>query len=426
MKKNLLFVYCMLFITALNAQQEAGFENLNLKAGSFKNGSDGAGGFTSGGFRFLNSYLPEWYSWSGFAVSAVTDNQLKGWENQYCAIPGRGALNTSSYAVSYVFDKSVVEFPETVVTGFYVTNNTYTYWSMKEGDFFSKKFGGVSGKDPDWFKLTVTGIRKNGETAGTFDFYLADYRSESPLQDYIVNDWKWIGLASFGPVVKLNFTLSSSDNGDWGMNTPAYFCLDQLNHTDQAPAVINPIADITRERNDKSEIRIPLLPVFSDPDSPDERMVYSIENVQDTNIARIFLNSVFISKSPVTRDAWLSVNLKGNIGQTDITIGASSDGKKTTDTFRITAAAVTSARLIGNPLPKVYPNPFSDRITIDYNSYIQQIILTDSEGKVLLKNDVNHSGTTVLDGLDIYPAGIYFLRIQGLEDLHWVKLLKSR
>ena len=134
MKKNLLFVYCMLFITALNAQQEAGFENFNMKAGLFKNGSDGAGGFTSGGFRFLNSYLPEWYSWSGFAVSAVTDNQLKGWENQYCAIPGRGALNTSSYAVSYVFDKSVVEFPETVVTGFYVTNNTYAYWSMKEGN----------------------------------------------------------------------------------------------------------------------------------------------------------------------------------------------------------------------------------------------------------------------------------------------------
>jgi len=29
-------------------------------------------------------------------------------------------------------------------------------------------------------------------------------------------------------VKKLGFALSSSDNGDWGMNTPAYFCFDNF------------------------------------------------------------------------------------------------------------------------------------------------------------------------------------------------------
>ena len=29
-------------------------------------------------------------------------------------------------------------------------------------------------------------------------------------------------------VKKLHFSLSSTDNGDWGMNTPAYFCMDDI------------------------------------------------------------------------------------------------------------------------------------------------------------------------------------------------------
>ena len=59
---------------------------------------------------------------------------------------------------------------------------------MRDGDAFSKKFGGASGDDPDWFKLTITGNDSTGASVGSVDFYLADYRSSTNSLAYIVSD----------------------------------------------------------------------------------------------------------------------------------------------------------------------------------------------------------------------------------------------
>ncbi len=63
-------------------------------------------------------------SWSGFAASAVTDNQTEGWSNQYSAVAGSGALQTDAYAVAYVDGYSEIDFTEATVSGFYITNAT--------------------------------------------------------------------------------------------------------------------------------------------------------------------------------------------------------------------------------------------------------------------------------------------------------------
>ena len=60
-------------------------------------------------------------------------------------------------------------------------------------------------------------------------FYLADYRSTDSAHDYIVDDWTWVDLSGLGTVDRIEFTLSSSDVGSFGMNTPAYFAMDCLN-----------------------------------------------------------------------------------------------------------------------------------------------------------------------------------------------------
>ena len=57
-----------------------------------------------------------------------------------------------------------------------VTNTTYAALSMRDGDSFAKKFGGPSGNDPDYFRLTITGKDSGGSTIGSVEFYLADYR----------------------------------------------------------------------------------------------------------------------------------------------------------------------------------------------------------------------------------------------------------
>jgi hypothetical protein len=48
--------------------------------------------------------------------------------------------------------------------------------------------------------------------------------------DYIINDWRWISLQKLGRISKLEFSLRLSDRGDFGMNTPGYFCTGNLNH----------------------------------------------------------------------------------------------------------------------------------------------------------------------------------------------------
>jgi hypothetical protein len=100
---------------------------------------------------------------------------------------------------------------------------------MKNGDAFSKKFGGETGNDPDWFLLTIEGFDSNYKSTGKVYFNLADFAYSNNANDYIVNNWKWVDLSRLGRISKLEFSLRSSDNGTWGMNTPGYFCIDNLN-----------------------------------------------------------------------------------------------------------------------------------------------------------------------------------------------------
>lgn len=214
----------------------ADFEDLDLETNSYWNGSEGDGFFQTNNTIFSNNYNTEYGSWSQWAYSSVTDNTTAGWSNQYSAITG-GSFeainsNTGTYGVSYAsaYEPPVVKFADQrahMVKGFYVTNSTYAALSMRDGDAYSKKFGGATGIDPDWLKLSVYGFH-NGENTDTITFYLADYRFDNNAQDYIIQTWQWIELSQLGYVDSLQMLLSSSDVGQWGMNTPAYFCADNF------------------------------------------------------------------------------------------------------------------------------------------------------------------------------------------------------
>ena len=222
----------------------ANFDDLSLAPESYWNGSDGSGGFQSGPAWFNNNYT-DWgggfYSWDGWAYSNTTDIATAGYTNQYSAVTG-GGFYSNNYGIScvpldfmggtYEPIPTALTFTDTtdgyIAAGAYFTNTTYVYLSMKYGDIFAKKFGGSSGNDPDWFLLTITGKDASGGKTGTVEFYLADYRFEDNIKDYIVENWEYIDLSSLGVVKSLEFSLSSSDVGDWGMNTPAYFALDTI------------------------------------------------------------------------------------------------------------------------------------------------------------------------------------------------------
>ncbi len=231
--RNLVCLTTVLAITSISTAADiANFEDLILDPNSYWNGSDDSGGFASGQAYFGNYYDNTWGEyWDGFAYSNISDSETDGMAGQYNSIAGGGQNGSANYAVGYVGwvdPPTITLHTAQTVAGLYVTNNNYTYYSMLNGDVFSKKFGGESGDDEDWFLLTITGKDSNEAITGTVDFYLADYTPANNSLDYIVDTWELVDLTLLGVVKSLEFSLTSSDTSGWGMNTPAYFVIDTI------------------------------------------------------------------------------------------------------------------------------------------------------------------------------------------------------
>lgn len=219
-------------LTPAHAATTSTFDDLPLAANSaFLPGSETQ--FTSGAARFSHHYTDYGFGccWNGWTYSNQTDTTTAGFENQYSAFAGSGAQGSSNYGVAFLGEAELDLSGAGIVHSVALTNTTYTALSMRDGDAFAKQFGGASGDDADFLKLTITGIDDAGLSTGSVDFYLADYRYADQRADYIVRDWTAVDLSSLGIVSGLRFQMSSSDNGRFGMNTPAYFALDDLSVT---------------------------------------------------------------------------------------------------------------------------------------------------------------------------------------------------
>lgn len=186
--------------------------------------------YESGKAQFGLIYNDEYNSWSGVAYSKQIDNTQTGTDGQFVAMPGQGAEGSEVYGIMNGSDTINFTYEgQAVPQSIRITNNAYAYHSMKDGDQFAKKFGGEDGNDPDYFRLTITGLNENNmPTTSAIVFYLADYRFADNSKDYIVNSWETINLSSLGEVSKLAFSFESSDTGDFGINTPKYFAFDNL------------------------------------------------------------------------------------------------------------------------------------------------------------------------------------------------------
>ncbi len=148
--KTTLLLFLVSCCLSIKAQTTADFESFELNPGEFLNGSDLSGGFSDGEVFLPNSYNENYASWTGWAISATTDTETPGFTNQYSAITGGGFEGSTGYAVRYDFVPSIMNLSEnvvgSVVNGLYVTNSTYAYLSMRDGDAYAKRFGGESGK----------------------------------------------------------------------------------------------------------------------------------------------------------------------------------------------------------------------------------------------------------------------------------------
>jgi len=241
MKKRLLLAGALLAATSLQAQTIVDFEDLTLPSvDTFYTGEDENGQYTSNAVIFENSYeTTNWgYSWSGFAYSNMTDDQTAGFGNQYSAFAGSGADGSENYAIYFSGDTLIMPGIGANFGNVAITNTTYAGISMRDGDQFAKQFGSTTDAngDPDgtngedYFYVTVYGWNQQDELVDSTEVYLADYRFSDDTQDYILKDWTEFDWSPLSGSKYLTFQFYSSDVGQYGINTPVYFAMDNLEY----------------------------------------------------------------------------------------------------------------------------------------------------------------------------------------------------
>lgn len=200
-------------------------------------------------FLFTHTVNVEYHSYNGFVASKTTlITGSAGTDDQFgCMAKGGVAGEGTPYLVAYWDSyadsnsgekscKVYLSSPHYAV-GCYVCNNPYAYYAIQKGNPPARKF-----EQGDWFKLVAHGLDGQDKETGTVEYYLADYRSDN-ADEWTLNDsWQWLDLSSLGQVASIYFTMESSDTGEWGMNTPSYFCLDKLTVSTELSSVDKTLA----------------------------------------------------------------------------------------------------------------------------------------------------------------------------------------
>jgi len=198
-------------------------------------------------FSFVHSSMSDWDTWWGFTASNKVDNskpantityQFSNMARGGIVLDGNGAVKTdesgapvvsadvpylvayySAYMAKRPVDMTFNDGKTYEPIGMYVNLNSYAYYSIVEGDSYARAF-----TNNDKFTLTVHGVAAD-ESEKTVDVTLAECKNGDLTT---TRGWKYVDLTALGAVNELYFTMSSTDAGAYGMNTPGYFCLDKL------------------------------------------------------------------------------------------------------------------------------------------------------------------------------------------------------
>lgn len=99
--------------------------------------------------------------------------------------------------------------------------NTYLKYAVMDGTFTNKKF-----EAGDYVKLIAHGVHMDGTETET-EYFLVNV-NDTDINKCIQSNWGTFNLSSLGKCTGIYFTMESNDTGDYGMNVPSYFCIDQL------------------------------------------------------------------------------------------------------------------------------------------------------------------------------------------------------
>jgi hypothetical protein len=234
------------------AQTTVTFDTYSLTPNSNYQDNNGTD-FGSAGINFQYCWSSSSSYWeSGTSYTNMNDTVNGTYTNLYGCIPGI-AFSGNNYATTQ--SGALITFTNntTAVSGFYITNTTYAWKTIKSGNMFSRRFGDTTGTGsgtsiaqgqyPDWFKVLIRGYRGGNMLTDSVEYYLADYRAAGTANDYVIKNWQFVNCISLGQVDSISFEMKSSDIGAFGINTPTYFSMD--NFTTVSTVGINELTNVS-------------------------------------------------------------------------------------------------------------------------------------------------------------------------------------
>ncbi|MDR2009238.1 MAG: DUF4465 domain-containing protein [Bacteroidales bacterium] len=392
--KKILFSFLLLIagITMSMGQNVVDFEELNLEPESHWNGSDESGSFSSGYLKLYNDYDASYASWQGFAYTNETDVATFSYTN-YSAASGSGVNNSEKYAIAFIGSDWMNDYSPTPVmikidtenapqsyNGMYISLSTYVSLYMDgtwEGSSYeNEKF---------WLSLIVTAINSENLEEITKEFILADYRFE--IEDgFRLSDWTYIDLTWADEKDSLIFVMASNDSGDYGINTPTYFCID--NFGTNAPSEI---PDMIVEANETYNINTGQsieLPIYVKGGMQPYSFTWSSENGLNDYTAQI------PTASPLQNTTYT-------------VIITDAEGTEITKYITVNVNDVSIDNNIFENL-QVYKNS-SDELIISNSQIIDLVSVYDITGKLILEKNINNYSTKL--SISNFPQGIYMVNV---------------
>ena len=229
-----------------------GYYNLTHVWNDTYNDADSCSQILTNDGVFRLSHLPSGMSyggmsWEGFTLSTVaqdTANVLG------CVANGGLAGVGTPYVIGYYsewvsasqgYSSNIIQFNEEYYPEYvYICQNSNTYKAITQGEFNARAF-----TEQDTLALIIQALDSSMQPTATTTYYLAvDGKHNS--------DWVQVPLNGLGRTACLSFSMTTTDMGDWGANTPLYFALDALTvNTDPVTALPNISSSLPMNNNRK-------------------------------------------------------------------------------------------------------------------------------------------------------------------------------
>jgi len=140
-------------------------------------------------------------------------------ENAVASVFGEGKETTLG---GFSFDNNA----EFLINEIEVCNTSYVYGTIVNGNEFSASLAENDG----WLKVLAYGYDAQGQITNggrPVEYTICDYR-QGGTHKVIDDDWEDWNLSQLGLVNRVVFNFVGSDASAWGLNTPAYLAIDNI------------------------------------------------------------------------------------------------------------------------------------------------------------------------------------------------------